>query len=104
MDLTNDQNKDKLAVFAGSDNDSYQYLTYFMALNFIQKQKEGTKTLLVVDDLVAHKLNELHLFNLAKQAMGYQSLINTLYEMTGVFKSYELTTLVMFDKQNQTNN
>jgi len=36
--------------------------------------------------------------------MGYQSLINTLYEMTGIFKSYELTTLVMFDKQNQVNN
>lgn len=36
--------------------------------------------------------------------MGYQSLINTLYEMTGIFKSYELTTLVMFDKQNQENN
>lgn len=36
--------------------------------------------------------------------MGYQSLINTLYEMTGIFKSYELTTLVMFDNQNQMDN
>lgn len=58
---------------------------------------QNPNILLVVDDVVQHLFTEKKVFGLANQPFSPLNICNEIHAKTGLFSSYSLTSLVLFD-------
>lgn len=84
-------------------NDVEAYLAPLVALKFIQqtiKRTPNTNILLIFDDVMLHNFKERAVFDLANQPFSPINILNEIYQNTGIFENYELTSLMMLDDNN----
>lgn len=80
--------------------DAETYLAPLLALKLVDKivaSSSQANILLVIDDVVQHHFREHKVFNLADQPFSSVNLINEVYQKTGVFDKYTLTSMLLFD-------
>jgi len=81
--------------------DAETYLAPLLALKLVDKivasSSQSSNILLVIDDIVQHHFREHKVFNLADQPFSSVNLINEVYQKTGVFDKYTLTSMLLFD-------
>lgn len=61
------------------------------------KKNSGEKILFIFEDTILHHLKEQTIYDLANQPFAPTNILHELMENTGIFKNYEMTTLVSFD-------
>jgi hypothetical protein len=98
-------NKSQLSVITSdhsNTNEVEQFLTPIIGLKLIEELiSQGSQNLLIVlDDVMQHHFMEKAVFEKANQPFSPVNIINELYQRSGIFDQYEMTTLVMLDNAN----
>jgi hypothetical protein len=102
--LDNGVQDDTIVFSAKFKSLSEKYFAPFAALAYANKLKAaGHEVLLIFDDIVEHYTKELLIFNTVNQPFGNLNILQELYVSTGNSKEGSITTIVIYDENQSTN-
>ena len=100
-------NKSQLSVITSDHshtNEVEQFLTPIIGLKLIEElisdSNQSQNLLIVLDDVMQHHFMEKAVFEKANQPFSPVNIINELYQRSGIFDQYQMTTLLMLDNAN----